>query len=821
AATQGRILEETALQVQFKNELSKVRQEAARVEARESRLSAEERKVAAEREEARGQIEAKEQVIAQMEVEVRHIQEQLTGCEDRLENSESRLAEIQEEVSQMEQEETRVSSQLELLKGLLTSHEGYSSGVKALLTGMDQGKVSREGVLGALAELIQIAPPEAAAVDAALGIWSEAVVVETSAAAERCRDFLKESQAGRVLFLILERLPSEDGQAVHLASCPISLEGGQGRPPVDLRERVGITPHLEPLLRFLLADTWLVTDRSEAIERVLRMDGEAGSRFVTADGELFQRESVRLGSKPAEEGLVVGRMSRLQSLEVAHAHVQRRLQETLGNLERVQNDHDAAREETGKLRNRFQDKNQELKILHSGLWSSRDGLKKLEEEISVLELERGEVREELAGVRSQMETAERNLNEKNQTVEQLEGSVQTARTRIGELTARREADSVALAGAEAQQKAFDEMAANRRASLQTLEAALSHTGSQLTARRGELNELCEEQARCAEQIRELEAMAEGTVQSEREAAEAVARAEREKQQAAEAAREQEREWQTLSQETERVRSALHREEMKRAQLSFEKEQIDARLRERYEVTLETYAEPVLPIADEAALAEMTREVEALDQKLKRMGPVNLASIDEEKELTQRYEHLTTQQADLEKAKSDLHGVILKINRTTRTMFRETFEAIQREFRSTFKQLFRGGEARLVLTDEEDVLESGIEIIARPPGKTLQSISLMSGGEKAMTSIALLFAIFRVKPSPFCLLDEIDAPLDEANVDRFTGALKEFLQQSQFIIVTHNKKTISMSDVMYGITMAESGVSRIVSVKFKQQEKQAA
>jgi chromosome segregation protein len=262
--------------------------------------------------------------------------------------------------------------------------------------------------------------------------------------------------------------------------------------------------------------------------------------------------------------------------------------------------------------------------------------------------------------------------------------------------------------------------------------------------------------------------------------------------------------------------------MEQAKISFEQQQIASRILQVYGVDLESSefkvrsSESPSSELSEEEIPQRRQEISQLNERLQKMGPVNLASIDEEQELRSRYDLLVTQQNDLARAKEDLHEAITKINRTTRAMFRETFEAIQKEFQVTFKQLFGGGEARLVLLDEEDLLESGIEIIARPPGKTIQAISLLSGGEKALTTIALLFAIFRIKPSPFCLMDEIDAPLDEANIDRFTRVLREFLKDSQFIIITHNKKTITMADILYGITMEESGVSKIVSVKLKQE-----
>jgi chromosome segregation protein len=196
-----------------------------------------------------------------------------------------------------------------------------------------------------------------------------------------------------------------------------------------------------------------------------------------------------------------------------------------------------------------------------------------------------------------------------------------------------------------------------------------------------------------------------------------------------------------------------------------------------------------------------------------MGDVSLGAVEEHKQLEERFFFLTKQRDDLENAREQLLDAIQKINRTTRKQFMDSFEAIKKEFNDYFRMLFNGGKADLILEDERDVLESGIDIVVRPPGKKLHNIMQLSGGEKAMTAIALIFAIFKVNPSPFCVLDEIDAPLDESNVVRFCSVLQEFLKLSQFVIVTHNRMTIQLADVLYGITMQEKGVSKMVSVKF--------
>ncbi len=212
------------------------------------------------------------------------------------------------------------------------------------------------------------------------------------------------------------------------------------------------------------------------------------------------------------------------------------------------------------------------------------------------------------------------------------------------------------------------------------------------------------------------------------------------------------------------------------------------------------------------------EIENLKRKVESLGMVNLAAPEEYNRLQERWNFLNTQQEDLLKAKEDLHQVINKVDATTKNSFRDVFEKIRGHFKEVFKNLFEGGQADLLLTNENDILESGIDIVVQPPGKKLQNLSLLSGGEKALTAIALLFAFYLVKPSPFCVFDEVDAPLDDANLVRFIHLLKDFSSETQFSIITHNKKTMEVADVLYGITMEEFGVSKFISVKLRQEEK---
>ncbi|MBN3039836.1 MAG: AAA family ATPase [Candidatus Omnitrophica bacterium] len=262
-------------------------------------------------------------------------------------------------------------------------------------------------------------------------------------------------------------------------------------------------------------------------------------------------------------------------------------------------------------------------------------------------------------------------------------------------------------------------------------------------------------------------------------------------------------------QSQQIRNSVYNKKLQVQSLEYEKEKIKDYINQVYNIEF-------MPLERDSiteSFDELTSYRDKLQKKVKSLGEVNLVAIEEFEELKQRNDFLENQKQDLITSKENLKKAISKINRTSKELFIKTFEQIQTEFKNNFRFLFNGGRANLILLDQDNILESGVEIEVQPPGKKLQNVSLLSGGEKSLTAIALIFAIFQVRPSPLCVLDEIDAPLDEANVDRFNHILKDFATHSQFVLISHNKKTMSKADVLYGVTMEERGISKLVSVKF--------
>ena len=408
----------------------------------------------------------------------------------------------------------------------------------------------------------------------------------------------------------------------------------------------------------------------------------------------------------------------------------------------------------------------------------------------------------------------------------LKSTQESLRSREEDVELRRmerEDAAVALAQFESEINAMRERERSWRDNLEMFRASLNSYLDEMSRLNTEASSFDERRQKLHEDIAQLERSMVALRAQRDELKESLGRYEAEENDLAQRTGSLRAEIAGMGKELGDARDSAHGMAMRGQQLDFQEQAVKERMLQRYSIDLAAIA--LLPAAGEtgepsAAVGQPALDIEALKEEIAVLGKrcdsyggVNLLAIEEFEDLKGRFQFLTQQQSDLLEAKTSLEQTIRKINKTTRELFVETFVKVNDRFREYFKVLFNGGEAQLVLLDPENALESGIDIIARPPGKKLQNISLLSGGEKTMTAIALIFAVFRVNPSPFCVLDEIDAALDEANVGRFATVLKEFAQISQFIVITHNKKTMANADVMYGVTMQQRGISKVVSVKF--------
>ncbi|MDD4910282.1 MAG: AAA family ATPase [Candidatus Omnitrophica bacterium] len=449
----------------------------------------------------------------------------------------------------------------------------------------------------------------------------------------------------------------------------------------------------------------------------------------------------------------------------------------------------------------------------------REQLDKLNSEKELLDFEHQDTEKELAGLKLRQETLGNELKDVENQLKEQNDLIASSQELMLSLGFKREEHLLQFTQLKSEIDSLTRSMDSENETLRMLRTTYEQDRQALGAAVKEIEEAAVKQEELASQIKSMQEEI-GRAQQERQTDSALIEDLREQFKLLDGNLIEDRKRHAeLAGSVEELSARMHKYEMADQEINFKKGAIKERMLQAYKVDIDT-----LPVAEGDApldMEECVQKIEALKKRVDSYGSVNLVAIEEYDELKTRYDFLIQQQADLVSAKDSLHEAILKINRTTRKMFLDTFSRITEEFRNYFKVLFSGGDAQLFLLDENDPLESGIEIVARPPGKKLQNVLLLSGGEKSMTAIALIFAIFKVNPSPFCVLDEIDAALDEANVDRFSRVLQEFSKASQFIVITHNKKTIANAGVMYGITMEESGVSKIVSVKFSENDKKAA
>jgi chromosome segregation protein len=767
--------------------------------------------------------------------------------QQRLRELQSELQSSSAEQDKLLQKQAEKRSRLNVLEQLEGSHEGFSAGTQAAL------RQSR-AVIGSLVDHIRVPDQYVVAVENALGHHLQLVLTEQPAAAQEILAGLTASKSGRASIAALaiglpEDLPADLPAAPAGESAPVVTDPAvapaaevptipPALPLVPALSVVQADASVAKLLRALLGRTYIAPDLAAATSQI--QNGHAGCDFVTLTGDLLSRHGIYTGGYQNGAGnskapsSILGRKNQISELQAELAGIQEQVAEASRRR-------GALLSEQTELQAGLQQAQTELRQQEVAIATREGEFKALTTSNRLLHQKIDTVVFEVQNLAAQEQEGLQKRGALAVQLGELEARERSAQEQVTALTAdldalrlERDAANAALTENKVSLAAQEQLLSSYRQQRQTLERRLQELGQMLEQRRSEIAAVLTRREQAEQEIQESRAQAE-RLAHEREqvsvqTAELVGR--QQAQQAAIAQREEQlRDRRRHLSDLQSQRGAL---EIELAQKAMSVQNLCERIQQKYHLALESIRSECITITvadegpakvetltpDEMAAAgvatdwtAVAAQVESLQTRIDEMGPVNLVAIEEYEETEQRHQFLTQQNDDLVNAKTQLLEIINRINTQTRQMFVETFEKIRENFRAMFVDVFGGGKADLILADANDVLESGIDIVARPPGKQLQSISLLSGGEQTMVAVSLLFSIYQVKPSPFCVLDELDAPLDESNINRFVKVLQRFLNHSQFIIITHNKRTIGMADVLYGVTMEEHGVSKIVSVKF--------
>lgn len=699
-----------------------------------------------------------------------------------------------------------------ILEEMQAEHEGYAGSVKKLLKESERNEAFRKNMVGTLASLITVPEKYETAIETALGNAIQNIVTKNENDAKVLIEYLKQNQFGRATFLPItsmrpRNLSDADKKLINVA-------GSHG----IAKDLIKYGLDIENVISNLLGATVVVDNLDIAIK--LAQNTRFTYKIVTLDGDIINPQgSMTGGSKKSE---AVNLISRDREIKTLAEQIEKFKQEITSSndtfaemkakLSDCQNKYDFLSSQDKKVDVELAGENEKLSSLENSLLENKTELENLKSNKTKLENKIDVIVKELA---SEIE---------------LENALSKGKTNANELAEKRNERFAELK--EKREKYNSEVTAKRVeiASLEKEVLASEQEVERLEKQQGELKynlELArDERANNEKNINDAnqliaEMLEENTsVESKNKLAafkEEQAKLESNKQKLQQSLKELDEKRTYLIEETNRISEKKVMEEMKVSKVDSDIDQMRERIAEEYELTYETCQN--YKQAD-FNLTKGLQEITKIKREISKLGYINVSAIESSGVLNERYTALKAQADDLTKAQNELVEIIDEVSVEMKNKFIDQFNRINENFGQTFRELFGGGSAKLELIGSDNILEAGVEIFAEPPGKKLQSNTLLSGGEKALTAIAILFAILKLKPMPFCLLDEIEAPLDEANVVRFAQYLKRFSKETQFIVITHKKPTMELADALYGVTMEEKGVSKTVSVKLSEAIKTA-
>ncbi|AQQ70841.1 Chromosome partition protein Smc [Limihaloglobus sulfuriphilus] len=737
-------------------------------------------------------------LIGENEGKESYLREQFETYNSKISEINAGVASKNEKLARLREEKSGCMSELAVLRKMENESEGLNSSLQEILSEKAEGKHPQ--ICGIVAELIKAEPGYDRLVECVLSGMTDSLVVESfNDYLENRKKFIEMENS--LKFICLDSLkPDETAEAVINSGLAVSR----------LSDHVTSEEKYAGLIKCLLGNTFI----TDSIENARKISNElpSGINLITMDSEmLINGCTVTTGPDTAGSGLI-SRKSRINEIESLTAELDAKIAEILKDIENSSDIKEQISAEMSEIQNQLftvnnekNELNTQLEVISSGISNLNTDLPSMQKELESISAQISESLEKEQSLKQELAKIDNSKNVNDEQISTLSERLEEQRAVRSEISNRLTDARVKLAQASVTSDNLKQQAVNYESQIRRSENSLESTRREMSGN----DELVDETTRSI-------LYAESSVTDlyyEKEKLQSAAMAVKEKLAGmhSELAEVQERLRERNSLHSDMAQQ-IHELDLSINELRIKTEDLITRTGEELQINLlESYQDYQSREIDWAAV---TAEIKELKEKISRLGNVNLDAIDELEDLQKREDFLTEQVGDLTKSRNNLQQIIDKINVESREKFQETFNLVRDNFRSIFRKLFGGGKADIQLEEDVDILEAGIEIIAQPPGKGAKTISLLSGGEKTMTAIALQFAVFNIKPSPFCFLDEVDAALDEANNERFNLIVKEFEEFSQFIIITHAKRTMSIADELFGVTMQQQGVSKKISVKFE-------
>lgn len=745
--------------------------------------------------------------LAEISQNLGYKNKELKETNEKVDEIEANIKQVQEKIDQLDEKKSEANQSLMTIKAkynylvnLENENEGYSKSVRSIL---DYAKTNSK-VHGTIANIINTEEKYEYAIEIALGGFIQNIVVEDELIAKNLITYLNNNSLGRVTFLPLDSLSNVQD----VNNKVLKNEGVVGI-AYDL---VTYDKKYEKAIKLALANTVVVDNIDNAI--MLSKKIKNSLRIVTLSGELIaQTGSITGGKTASRSGGVIGRKEKIAELEKVIYNKQSELEEFKKDISKLEDERNNIKEELSQIT-----PNKEALVIEiATLTEKRENIKK---EIEKIENQKQSFTQVLEEINKNLENMEKSLEDNNQEIFNIDVQNAKQQEEIDEYTRfnrerQKELDTLNedVVNLKISLSSFDETVSSIDEMREKIQNDISNFENTITKKNDEIVQINEQIKQYNEEIIQIKETIENSSKIKEQYSTDTDALKEEKSKYEQDMEQIDTSIVNTLNTLNSIKEEKAKVESRKIKFEMELTNLKNKMWEEYELTVSS-SKALITDNEEINVKQVEKDANRIRKEIKDLGEVNISSIEEYKSTKERYDFILNQKNDLEETKKKLENLISNMTSIMKQQFTKNFKLITENFNATFKKLFGGGKAELKLSDENDVLNSGIEIEVQPPGKKLQSMSLLSGGERALTATALLFAILQIKSPPFCILDEIEAALDDVNVHRFAEYIKEYSKKNQFIVITHRKGTMEVASSVYGVTMQEYGISKVVSMKLK-------